>query len=500
MLTSPQLRLLHQGLLQAFNESELEDLIGLQIGVPISRIVTQDASLSGKAFEIIQAAERAGWTRDLVQAAYDARPVVPQFVELYQAIGLASDVSLQQAGIKTASAQKSTSLGPDQFIPDIGRWRERLASVSACVCRIEIGTRIMATGFLVAPDIVATCYHVMESVFDGRETPENVRIRFDYRVDATDVTPGRIVQLHPGDWKVSHSPYSVGELTGAAKAQPSFDQLDYALIRLDYSIGAEPRDNSTGSGSRRGWLELPTTNKYIRAGMPLLIMQYASGGPQKLAFDTDAVRGLNENQTRVYYSTNTEFGSSGAPCFDADWELVAINQGVTLSDNASPYNQGIPTSTIRQHLARIGKLAILPAPMPDTRLSAENRPPVPGSILYPDDPQKGRWGGLAERSGRKLTVNITEVQRTYFMFEVIVVATDGSPLRPPVIFHLHDSYARSVIRITKVRDDQRAGLYEVKSNGVYVIGAQVRDAAGTWIGLELDLTTAENLPTHFLDK
>ena len=33
----------------------------------------------------------------------------------------------------------------------------------------------------------------------------------------------------------------------------------------------------------------------------------------------------NANNTRVRYRTNTEEGSSGAPCFDKDWELVALH-------------------------------------------------------------------------------------------------------------------------------------------------------------------------------
>src|SRR5262249_18470779 len=148
---------------------------------------------------------------ELVQAAYDARPAVSQFVELYRALGLASDISLQHAGVENSEGQESSSTG--QQLPtgmaDIGRWRERLTMVEGCVCRIETGATGMGTAFLVAPDIVMTAFHNVRPIFDGVEKAENVRVRFDYRVLADGrVTPGLIVGLRSDDWDVDHSPFA----------------------------------------------------------------------------------------------------------------------------------------------------------------------------------------------------------------------------------------------------------------------------------------------------
>lgn len=508
MLTSPQIRLLHRGLLATFSEHELEALVRVGIGVPIERLVPPGSTLAGKAFEIIQAAERAGWTPDLVRAAYEARPVNTEFAELYQALGLATAVSLQHAGTETSASQKSTALGPGQLttgLADIAQWRERLATIEACVCRVEVGTSAMGTGFLVGPDLVLTAYHVVAPLFTARQSAKKVRFRFDYRVLGGEVAPGVILELHPTAWDIDYCPYGDEINSPASHQLPTLDQLDYALLRLARSVGMEPRDPSAGSGLRRGWLPLPVTDSVITAGMPLAIAQYASGGPLKIAVDTNAVLGLNENHTRIRYATNTEPGAGGAPCFDASWELVAIHQGAQRAlDHSRLYGEGIPISAIRNRLLRVGKAGALAAGPPPVTVStpflSDSTPPMPGTVLDTEDIQKGRWGGLAERNGRELVIKITDIQRSVFTFDVHVTSTDGSPLRAPVIVHLHDTYTQPVIPISEIREERTAVFSEIQSYRVYTIGVQVKDAVGEWLGLELDLRTVPDLPSHFHSK
>jgi hypothetical protein len=62
---------------------------------------------------------------------------------------------------------------------------------------------------------------------------------------------------------------------------------------------------------------------------------------------------------------------------------------------------------------------------------------------------------------------------------------------------LHDSYPKPVFWIRKVRDGSRAVLEEVRSYGVYTIGAQVKDAHGQWLGLEFSLSQLPDLPQRF---
>jgi hypothetical protein len=135
---------------------------------------------------------------------------------------------------------------------------------------------------------------------------------------------------------------------------------------------------------------------------------------------------------------------------------------------------------------------------PDESRSSD--PPEPGPILNSLDPQMGRWGGLSERNGRKLTAVLDEVRAKYFYFNLIVSSVDDSELQGPVIFHLNDTFARSVIRIRKIQDGKHAFLEEVDTERTFTVGVQVKDHSGSWISLELDLAVLEGLPKRFRRK
>jgi hypothetical protein len=83
----------------------------------------------------------------------------------------------------------------------------------------------------------------------------------------------------------------------------------------------------------------------------------------KLALDTEAVIGVNDSGTRVRYRTNTDEGSSGSPCFDDRWNLVALHHAgdPKFAPLYHPeYNQGIPFAAIRALLEQRNKLDLLP--------------------------------------------------------------------------------------------------------------------------------------------
>jgi V8-like Glu-specific endopeptidase len=83
------------------------------------------------------------------------------------------------------------------------------------------------------------------------------------------------------------------------------------------------------------------------------------GAPLKLAMETQAIMGLNQNSTRVKYRTNTEPGSSGSPCFDADWNLVALHHLGDPNFSKPEYNQGIPFMAILDALEKADKKHLL---------------------------------------------------------------------------------------------------------------------------------------------
>jgi hypothetical protein len=243
---------------------------------------------------------------------------------------------------------------------DVSTWRARLGEIESQVCRLEVKTNrgmTCGTGFLLGPGVVITNYHVLDAVIAGEAGKSNARARSARctdvvaRFDFKKMTTGTVFQGTTfglaTDWLVDQSVTSpVDSEVDPKSREPAEDELDYALIRLDGEPGNQPIGARAELGSsKRGWL-VPRRERFdFAANKALFIVQHPKGEPLKLALDTDASPQVNGNSTRVRYTTNTEPGSSGSPCFSADWELVALHHAGDpdfAPFNRPVYNEGIP--------------------------------------------------------------------------------------------------------------------------------------------------------------
>ena len=134
-------------------------------------------------------------------------------------------------------------------------------------------------------------------------------------------------------WLIDKSFYADNRL-------PNTDELDYALLR----VKGNPGNNLMGEqgSQKRGWIELPTEEYEFSPNTPISILQHPEGKSLKLAFDTDGIIEVNQNRTMVKYKTNTEPGSSGSPCFNMNWDLIALH----CMGEENQYNAGTPFDTI----------------------------------------------------------------------------------------------------------------------------------------------------------
>jgi hypothetical protein len=173
-----------------------------------------------------------------------------------------------------------------------------------------------------------------------------------------------------------------------------------------------------------------------------------------------------------------------------------------LAAEHAPGEDGDLVRLLGHHNAWRGQLDLaIDGRAPSTPLAPVHRsdPPAPGVVINQRDLQKGRWGGRTTASGRSVRADLLEIKRWYFVATVTVSSTDGSPLEGPVVFHLHDTFPRSVITIRKIREGQHARLEEVAASGAFTLGVQVRDAEGNWVGLELDLAELPDMPKALRD-
>ncbi|MGH2614249.1 MAG: effector-associated domain EAD1-containing protein [Thermomicrobiales bacterium] len=350
-LTGQQFQQFTQALLDAFTYQRLTELVRFRLDDNLARMAMGD-DLQEIVFKLIRTAEAEGWTDRLLLAARESNPGNPQLLAFSQQFGLAP-ATPPRPELERLIKQTNSFL-------DIAQWRRRLGEIEAQVCRVEIDApqrRGFGTGFLLGPDVVMTNYHVMQPVIEGQGAQaEHVTLRFDYKrlEDGTTLNPGKTYRL-AAEWLIDKSPSSAVDLQPEPKSgAPAPDELDYALLRTAGAPGHDPvGDRPDPESPPRKWVEAPAQPYAFVADTALSIVQHPQGGPLKLALDDDGVIGLNGNGTRVMYKTNTEPGSSGSPCFNSNWELVALHH--SGDPNYSPghqpaYNQGIPFAAILQLL------------------------------------------------------------------------------------------------------------------------------------------------------
>ncbi len=370
-LTGQQYQQLTTALLMAFpTPIKLAEMVQYRIGKNLYTIAIGD-DLEEIVFKLIRTAEAEGWIAHLIIAARESNPGNPALLAFSQQFGLAPGTPLQPELERIIKATNS-------FL-DVNKWRTKLGQIETQVCRIEIRSNlgmIYGTGFLLASDVVITNYHVMEAVIEGEQgrttnrgtsaMPSDVILRFDYKrlADGTTLNPGTVYHLPAENWLIDKSPMSsVDSVPEPKYSLPEPDQLDYALLRVDGTPGNDAVGNKAEPAAPpRKWIEVLTQPHNIHPNTALFIVQHPQGDPLQLALDTDAIIGVNANSTRVSYRTNTLPGSSGSPCFNSNWELIALHH--SGDPNFDPvhkpvYNEGIPITAILDLLAQRGLRSII---------------------------------------------------------------------------------------------------------------------------------------------
>lgn len=317
--------------LKIFVEEELSQNLAVIAGsgVPYRTIV----------FKLIEWANAKGYTDDLIlalQTDTQNRPdiqqlcarVLRQRVVLNMPVTIADELPLPLEpdawGIDIDAAELELFL-PKQFTyeADVGALQRGLERANA-VCKITFADRApteSGTGVLIAPGLVLTNYHVL-SLQEGANLnaiAQTAQFEFGY-VSTPFGEPRRIqhvqaVEDHP---VVAASPIA---------------ELDYALIRL-----------SPGDDFKIQPVPLNVTAALIPRS-PLNLLQHPEGEALKVSLSNNGVVKTNDSKGLVLYVNPTKSGSSGSPCFDSDWKLVALHHKY-LQTSFGSVREGILLSAI----------------------------------------------------------------------------------------------------------------------------------------------------------
>jgi endonuclease G len=175
---------------------------------------------------------------------------------------------------------------------------ELAIAMGRSVARIEIGNA-HATGFLVGPGLFMTNHHVLENEGDARRA----LAQFDYQDNAS----GELLVRQ--DYRLNPNQFFLTDPT-----------LDFTIVGVD--------DKSTRNRelSAYPWVKLIADLGKAEKGDDVNIIQHPRGGLKQIAFRCNEVIEIPDGQKDfLYYTTDTEPGSSGSPCFNDQWELVALH-------------------------------------------------------------------------------------------------------------------------------------------------------------------------------
>lgn len=223
---------------------------------------------------------------------------------------------------------------------------DRGRRAAAAVCRIKMPMNegfAYGTGFLVGARLLMTNNHVIAS----RAEASQVEAEFGYEHDVDGVLAAPVqFNLRPDEMFFTDS------------------NLDFTLVAV------APFSEGGVSIERFGRLPLiPVSGKGI-GGEWVSIVQHPNGQPKQIAIrasqivdlDPAMAPGVNLDQF-IYYSTDTEPGSSGSPVFNDQWQVVAIHhKAVPAPVEAGAKrtnkvrwiaNQGVRISAIFRHLTSL---------------------------------------------------------------------------------------------------------------------------------------------------
>lgn len=279
---------------------------------------------------------------------------------------------------------------------DAARDQARLGERLGQLCRVAVDGVHRGTGVLVRPTLVATAFHVIAPIADAADGLKRLTLVFGDSSVATG--PEQVGTLHP-DWLVHRSELTAAEATATAAfnlydvagvaADPG--HWDLALIRLARPPATAITGASLAAAMPRGArFSIQLLHHPAEGGMGLAARSRKSTG-FGTGFLVDRTAAAPAPPLRLLHDCQTFPGSSGAPCFDSDWNVVALHQagmarGATMVGRAVPVERWLPMLEQIPVEDEVARLPVVP--------SVDGAPAQP--VIGRRDAQRRIWRALAD--------------------------------------------------------------------------------------------------------
>jgi hypothetical protein len=352
-LSGPEIGILVGLVDDLFDPDDLDMMLRIRLDKKF-RNLHKGGTYQKQVFDAVLKANAEGWVPRLMEAMVASRPENAELRSLAATVGtIAPDVYRKDMADKAPEGFLEKFVKAGNLVKWTG-FTENLLRVQRTVCSIKLSgdRQSYGTGILVGPDLILTNHHVVQPLLADDGAVTDVHFRFDYAT----ADPERDYHL---------SADKVNIIAKRAPAEPAIEQgdltagrpaeaLDYALLKLPARLGDEPfgpkTDNpALASLPARGHLPAPASAPRIRAEADLFIAQHPNG--RSLRIGVGQILEVSPDGTRFRYNTNTDSGSSGAPCFNAKMEWVGIHH---YGSEEGGFNQGIPLGAILADLQSQG--------------------------------------------------------------------------------------------------------------------------------------------------
>jgi len=164
------------------------------------------------------------------------------------------------------------------------------------------GPNPIGTGFMVSPNLLMTNHHVLKSTKEA----QGCYVEFDYYYSKDSLrVKSENFALRPDGFYYSNKNY------------------DYAIVMV------EATSDQGVFLSEYGWNVLSGQSYSIEPSDRLNVIHHPKGLHQQISIRKNFVVNIPNEDIYIDYMTDTDYGSSGSPVFDDEWNLVALHRSHT---------------------------------------------------------------------------------------------------------------------------------------------------------------------------